>query len=57
MRSVSLITSCGLALMNICCVGRIIIMRVGCIARTLEALNIVSVCMSSCRGESRVGAN
>jgi hypothetical protein len=42
MRSVSLITSCGLALMNICCVGRIIIMRVGCIARTLEALNMMS---------------
>jgi hypothetical protein len=42
-RSVSLINSCGLALMNICCVGRINIMRVGCIARTLEALNMVYI--------------
>lgn len=42
MRSVCLMNSWGLALMNICCVGRIIIMRVGCIARTLVALNMVS---------------
>ncbi|EDP89772.1 hypothetical protein SNOG_20083, partial [Parastagonospora nodorum SN15] len=41
-RKVSLMTSCGLALMNACCVGRIIIMRVGCIARTLVALNMIA---------------
>jgi hypothetical protein len=42
-RSVSLMNSCGLALMNICWVGRIIIMRVGCIARTRVALNMAAV--------------
>jgi hypothetical protein len=44
-RSVSLMNSCGLALMNICWVGRIIIMRVGCMARTRVALNMVAVCL------------
>lgn len=34
--------SCGLALMKACWVGRIIIMRVGCIARTRVAWNMVS---------------
>jgi hypothetical protein len=34
--------SCGLALMKACWVGRIIIMRVGCIARTRVALNMMS---------------
>jgi hypothetical protein len=46
-RSVSLMNSCGLALINICWVGRIIIMRVGCMARTRVALNIAAV---SCEG-------
>jgi hypothetical protein len=39
--------SCGLALINICWVGRIIIMRVGCIARALVALNMVAVFLPS----------
>lgn len=58
MRSVSLMKSCGLALMNICWVGRIIIMRVGCIARTLVALNMLSVCRRSVgwSGEWRVSS-
>lgn len=43
MRSVCLMNICGLAFMNICWVGRIIIMRVGCMARTLVALNILVV--------------
>jgi hypothetical protein len=59
MRNVSLMKSCGLAFMNSCWVGRIIIMRVGCIARALVTLNMLAIFFPSIRwsGEGRVSVN
>jgi hypothetical protein len=54
MRNVSLMKSCGLAFMNNCWVGRIIIMRVGCIARARVTLNMIAIYFRRFGGVERV---
>jgi hypothetical protein len=54
MRNVSLIKSCGLAFMNNCWVGRIIIIRVGCIAKARVTLNMFAVFSRRFGGVERV---